>query len=100
MLLPRALSPVVLQGEPGAGVTGAQRGATTHQEEARPGGGGTFQLCQSPGVAAAAILKHKCRRRPGTQPLGVGGGVGRGEGGLGSHSMWDQVSSWPAKLES
>lgn len=62
MLLPQTLSPVVLQGEPGAGVTGAER---RHQppplprEEARSGGGGTCQLCQSPGAAAATILEHK-----------------------------------------
>lgn len=41
MLLQKNLSPAVLPGEPGAGVTGDKRRHQSHQAQARWGGGGT-----------------------------------------------------------
>lgn len=55
MLLPKTCSSAVLPGEPGAGVTGDRRHHSPHQAEARWGGIGTCQLCQSPGEAADNI---------------------------------------------
>lgn len=55
----KTLSPVVLPGEPGAGVTGKERHHWPHQVEGKiEWGDGTCRLCQSPRVTVAAITWH------------------------------------------
>lgn len=68
MLLLKNLSPAVLPGELGAGVTGDKRRHQSHQAEARWDGGGTCQLCK-------VLEWHKCHKRD----LGLAGkGTGSG----------------------
>lgn len=83
MLLPKALSPLVLPGEPGAGVMGEKKHYQPWQGAAAPAAYTEvleWHLLLSP--------RHKCQGGPGTQYLGAGSWVHR-----------TSVSHWPASLK-